>query len=98
MSNVTRGIRFPKLSISGVEVVSVRWRMPVSQDYKDQLRKDPCPYCGKRKKLTSWEHVTPKSKKGKNGWQNIVRACMDCNHNRGNTPLLRFLFDIGGLK
>ena len=48
-----------------------------------------CQYCGKEfpsNKLTL-DHLIPKSKGGKNTWENLVTACKKCNQKKGNrTP------------
>jgi len=51
--------------------------------FRDNSR---CQYCGERflgKELTL-DHVIPKSMGGKKVWTNIVLACQDCNHSRGD--------------
>jgi len=45
-----------------------------------------CVYCGSNKNLTL-DHVIPKSKGGKNSWENLVTSCFKCNLKKGNkTP------------
>lgn len=45
-----------------------------------------CQYCGSHKNLTI-DHVIPRSRGGKDDWDNMVVACMPCNTNKGNkTP------------
>ena len=45
-----------------------------------------CQYCGKRSDLTL-DHVIPKSRNGRDTWENLVTACNDCNVRKGNrTP------------
>jgi len=48
-----------------------------------------CQYCGNyfnSEKLTI-DHVLPKSRGGKNTWENLVTACKRCNQKKGNkTP------------
>tara|TARA_R100000278_G_C5429190_1_gene149475 strand:+ start:107 stop:598 length:492 start_codon:yes stop_codon:yes gene_type:complete len=44
-----------------------------------------CQYCGNyfpTDKLTM-DHVIPKSRGGKNTWENLVAACMKCNQKKG---------------
>ncbi len=48
-----------------------------------------CQYCGRR--LTSGQlsldHITPRSQGGPSTWENIVCACLPCNHRKGpRTP------------
>lgn len=45
-----------------------------------------CVYCGSKKDLTI-DHVTPRSRGGKNTWDNLVTCCSKCNLKKGNkTP------------
>ena len=48
-----------------------------------------CMYCGQifnRAELTR-DHVTPRSRGGKDIWENVVAACKRCNHTKSNrTP------------
>jgi len=55
-----------------------------------------CQYCGVQfsaKNLT-WDHVVPKSKGGRNCWENLVTACQSCNQKKGD----RDLSDIKDMK
>jgi len=45
-----------------------------------------CQYCGNKKKLTI-DHVIPKSKGGKDTWDNVVAACATCNVKKGDKLL-----------
>ena len=52
------------------------------------LRRDrhTCQYCGSKDKLTL-DHVFPKSRGGKDTWENLVSACVPCNNKKGDrTP------------
>lgn len=42
-----------------------------------------CQYCGKKSDLTI-DHVIPRSKGGKDVWDNVVVACLRCNVSKGN--------------
>ena len=45
-----------------------------------------CQYCGKKNELTI-DHVIPRSRGGKDTWDNVAIACLRCNLNKGNrTP------------
>jgi 5-methylcytosine-specific restriction endonuclease McrA len=49
-----------------------------------------CQYCavGFAAKDLTLDHVVPASKFGRKDWTNVVTACRDCNHKKGNrTPL-----------
>jgi 5-methylcytosine-specific restriction endonuclease McrA len=55
---------------------------------KNVLRRDRfrCQYCGSRDRLTI-DHVMPRSRGGKDLWENLVAACTSCNNRKGNrTP------------
>lgn len=55
---------------------------------KNVLRRDQhrCQYCASHDRLTI-DHVLPKSRGGKDSWENLVAACVPCNNRKGNrTP------------
>ena len=46
-----------------------------------------CQYCGKKGLPLTLDHIFPKSRGGKNTWENIVSACPKCNTMKANrTP------------
>lgn len=45
-----------------------------------------CQYCGATSTLTI-DHVVPQSKGGATSWENIVAACVPCNHRKGDSSL-----------
>ena len=46
-----------------------------------------CQYCGKQTKSLTLDHVVPRSRRGPHVWQNVVSACIPCNHRKaGRTP------------
>jgi 5-methylcytosine-specific restriction endonuclease McrA len=46
-----------------------------------------CQYCGQQPKALEVEHVIPRSKGGKNVWENVTTACRGCNATkRDRTP------------
>ena len=45
-----------------------------------------CVYCGSKKDLTI-DHILPKSRGGKNTWNNLITCCLPCNLRKGDkTP------------
>ncbi|MBN8589745.1 MAG: HNH endonuclease [Rhodothermia bacterium] len=67
--------------------VSVPYRN-VILSRKNILRRDHfrCQYCQSTQRLTI-DHVLPRSRGGKDTWENLVTACMPCNTRKGNrTP------------
>ena len=45
-----------------------------------------CLYCGRvfQPGALTRDHVVPKSRGGKDEWENVVAACKRCNHHKGN--------------
>ena len=48
--------------------------------------KNKCQYCGSTKSLTI-DHVIPRSRGGKDTWENLVVACSPCNVKKGDKML-----------
>tara|TARA_Y100001960_G_C14703563_1_gene843071 strand:+ start:967 stop:1470 length:504 start_codon:yes stop_codon:yes gene_type:complete len=49
--------------------------------------KNTCQYCGISSESLTLDHVIPKSRGGKHIWENVVAACIKCNHKKaGYTP------------
>lgn len=46
-----------------------------------------CQYCGKKGGELTIDHVIPKRLGGKSVWENLVTACKDCNHKKGDKTL-----------
>ena len=52
--------------------------------WRDQFT---CQYCGKQTKDLTFDHVVPRVMKGPHTWENVVAACVPCNHRKaGRTP------------
>ncbi len=72
------------------EYVYIAWEKlngPPRVTKRHVLQRDgrACAYC--RGHATTIDHVHPRSKGGKNTWENLVAACLDCNHKKRNrTP------------
>lgn len=46
-----------------------------------------CQYCGKQTRLLTLDHVLPRNRGGPHTWENVVSACIPCNHRKANrTP------------
>lgn len=69
--------------------ISIPFRK-VNLNRQNIFRRDKfkCVYCGEnvKNKLTI-DHVIPKSKGGKNTWQNLVTCCKSCNIKKDNKTL-----------
>jgi 5-methylcytosine-specific restriction endonuclease McrA len=46
-----------------------------------------CQYCGKRKTNLTIDHIVPKSRGGKTGFENCVAACKECNGRKADRTL-----------
>jgi 5-methylcytosine-specific restriction endonuclease McrA len=63
------------------------WKVP-APSRREVFRRDShiCQYCGNPKRLTL-DHVMPRSRGGRDTWDNLVAACESCNTRKGNrTP------------
>lgn len=63
------------------------WRVP-AVSRRELLKRDKhqCQYCGSNKHLTI-DHIFPRSRGGKDSWENLAIACAGCNSYKGNrTP------------
>ena len=94
-----RMVRSPSMEIEWPRIISLtryvyvpfaaRTRGDVSDfaTKKDILDRDrrTCAFCGKKGETV--DHVLPKSRGGRDTWENLVAACSKCNNNKGDrTP------------
>lgn len=62
---------------------------PIPLTRKNLMHRDnyTCQYCGKTGSDMTVDHIFPKSRGGKDEWENVVVACLRCNVGKGNkTP------------
>ena len=46
-----------------------------------------CQYCGRESRGLTLDHVIPRFRRGAHTWENVVTACIPCNHRKaGQTP------------
>ncbi len=46
-----------------------------------------CQYCGKQSQQLTIDHIIPRHREGQHTWENVVSACIPCNHRKaGRTP------------
>jgi 5-methylcytosine-specific restriction endonuclease McrA len=76
-------------------MVKIPYRAKVALNKKNLYARDggQCQYCAKHMGMSSAtiDHVHPRSKGGRNVWENVALACGDCNYTKGD----RTLDDIG---
>ena len=56
---------------------------------KNILRRDGfrCQYCGNMNASLTLDHIIPRSRGGRDTWENLVCACIKCNNRKGSrTP------------
>ena len=53
---------------------------------KNILKRDghQCQYCGTRRGPMTVDHLVPKTRGGRDTWENLVCACLCCNNLKGN--------------
>ncbi len=86
-------VRTPRESFQFPSVIRLRnyIRVPYTKivlSRRNVMRRDDftCQYCGKKSSLTI-DHIIPKSRGGKDTWENLTTACDKCNVHKGNrTP------------
>ena len=66
--------------------------IPVSR--RGVLRRDAhrCAYCAKP--ASTIDHVQPKSRGGKDTWENLVACCFKCNNKKGDKSLVEIGWDL----
>lgn len=63
-------------------------KVPLTRENIFKRDNHKCVYCGESKRtLLTLDHVYPKSKGGKDSWENLVTACKSCNGEKGNLLL-----------
>lgn len=97
------GIRSPGMLFQLPSVISLKqyqpmqYKKPAFTRFNVFLRDFfSCQYCGNRfptHELT-FDHVIPRCKGGKTNWENVVTACVSCNHNKGR----KMLRELRGVK
>jgi len=82
-------IRIPKYVKTAIH------KVPLTKPNIFKRDGNECVYCGHsvRKDLTI-DHVIPKSKGGKDKWNNLVTACFKCNNKKASLSLEEFGADI----
>ena len=87
LRTVSRDIVVP-LILRLVYLVRQIYRKAVNWSRKNVMVRDSfqCVYCGTKSNLNI-DHVLPRSKGGKNTFENTVTACMNCNIRKGDRTL-----------
>jgi len=88
-----RWLRSPSTQVPWPSIVRLRAYVAlpfkrITLTRKNVMRRDRnrCQYCGNRDALTI-DHVLPRSRGGRDTWENLVTACVPCNNRKGSrTP------------
>ena len=80
---------FPAPSVIRLAYQVRRPALPVGLSRRAIFLRDQytCQYCGTRPHALTLDHVLPKSRGGRNTWENLVTACATCNHRKGGRML-----------
>lgn len=86
------GIRGPSMILPLPSVISLKQYRPMAVKRPAFTRFNvflrdlfSCQYCGQRfptQDLT-FDHIVPRCRNGKTNWENVVTACVSCNHRKG---------------
>lgn len=80
---------FPVPSVIRLAYQVRRPALPVGLSRRAIFLRDAytCQYCGTRPHALTVDHVQPRSRGGRNTWENLVTACAPCNHRKGGRTL-----------
>lgn len=95
------GLVNPELDIKKPSIIKVHQyvnvpfhKVPLNRENVYKRDGYECVYCGaSRKRDLTIDHVVPKSKGGKDSWENLVTACKSCNHMKSDLSLEEVGFD-----
>lgn len=82
-------IRVPEVILVSAFNGFIRHEVRFSRRNIFERDRNTCQYCGKRvsKCDLTLDHVVPRSRGGRDSWENLVLACVPCNVRKGNrTP------------
>ncbi len=82
-------VKFPFPSVLRLSYYVKIKRRDIPLSRRNVLKRDgyQCQYCGKTTGPMTTDHVVPKDMGGKDVWENLVCACVECNTKKGNrTP------------
>ncbi len=80
---------FPAPSVIRLMAMVRRPLLPRRLSRREIFARDryACQYCGREARNLTLDHVTPRSRGGTHSWENVVTACISCNHRKaGRTP------------
>ena len=86
VSTVDFKIRIPEVILLRTYNSIPRRELVLNRKNLFERDRNTCQYCGRRiaRELLTIDHVTPRSRGGKNTWENLVLACITCNKKKQN--------------
>jgi 5-methylcytosine-specific restriction endonuclease McrA len=87
--------RFPRPSVIVLNrYVKRPYRSSIPVTRRGVLRRDGhrCAYCGKS--ATTIDHVHPRSRGGRDTWENLVACCLACNNRKGDKTLSQIGWEL----
>jgi 5-methylcytosine-specific restriction endonuclease McrA len=92
LSEYERVVRSPSFEMRLPSVIALKQFIPLNKRpaftrfnvfLRDMFA---CQYCASRQETRelTFDHVIPRSKGGRTGWENVVTACSTCNMRKGN--------------
>ena len=87
LRSVRSSIRVPSVVRLGMYIKTPRKRILLSR--KNIIKRDGnrCMYCGRNDGSMTIDHIIPRKLGGKDTWENLVCACVKCNHSKSDrTP------------
>lgn len=92
LSEYDRVVRSPNFTMRLPSVIALKEFIPLNKRpaftrFNVFLRdRFACQYCGRRQETRelTFDHVVPRSRGGRTGWDNVVTACSHCNMKKAN--------------
>tara|TARA_A100001011_G_C14321067_1_gene850642 strand:+ start:635 stop:1153 length:519 start_codon:yes stop_codon:yes gene_type:complete len=94
IANYSDIVRSQEFSMSLPSIIRIKqyvgfFRSDVVLNRMNILKRDNfvCQYCSRKSNVMTIDHIFPRNKGGKNTWENLVAACVDCNAKKGDNLL-----------
>jgi 5-methylcytosine-specific restriction endonuclease McrA len=85
--SVSKVLPYP--SIVRLSTFVLKRRKGIMLSRKNILKRDgyQCQYCGTKNQPMTVDHIIPKVRGGRDTWENLITACIQCNNKKGDqTP------------
>jgi len=84
------------IACGGSQIPRMRTHVALTNQALFSRDRHQCMYCGQvfASQLLSRDHVVPKSRGGKDKWENVVAACRRCNQYKGDSLLSEISMEL----